>query len=225
MEKQTSDTTILTALTLISIFLMGLLDSYTYISHNVFVSAQTGNIIISSFRLFEKDWHQVTLMLLSFFGFSVGVFVATGLQKKQYKKKRGLYNLVLINQLIFLLIFALFQNYLIDFLLIGLLGALGGINLVVFNQVHHTTVNSGIMTGNTKNLVSNLYVALFDKSIQALQSVLALFVTIFCFVTGVGIGTLISNQNKLFILWTCWVITLLAVIALHIYERKYATEL
>ena len=85
--------------------------------------------------------------------------------------------------------------------MIFLLGALSGAELVLFSSVGLTTVNDGIMTGNTKNLVTNFYQWIFDHDKSARKKFLDLFYTILIFILGVGFGSLVVSFNPAIVFW------------------------
>src|SRR5699024_574729 len=130
------------------------------------------------------------------------------------------YEIFLIPQLLFLLLFAIFQTSIPTFLMIFSLALQAGYNLALFRQFYSTTINNGIMTGNTKNLMENLYDAIFKKDEEARKDTRNIFFAICIFLLGVGAGTLLVILNETLNLWFSFFVVLIAFIWLVV-VRKY----
>src|SRR5699024_598956 len=107
-------------------------------------------------------------------------------------------------QTILLLLLAIFQKGIGDEWMVLFLGLLAGYELTTFRNFRGTTINNGIMTGNTKNLMNNLYVAIHHKDAEARRNWVNLMITIFMFIIGAGFGILLTNVNAHFVLWAAF---------------------
>lgn len=194
MQSEINQNKILTILTIFSIFLMGFIDAFTFITQDgLFASAQTGNMVVLAAKLFEGNPIEAFVHLASFVGFSVGAFMAQGVIErfKEYGWRK--YRSYLLLQVIFLFIIAIIQQHVGASVIGFLLGLLAGYELTVFRKIKSTSINNGIMTGNTKNLMNNLYLAIFKKDKEALHTFFTLLLGVGIFMLGVGIGTIVLS--------------------------------
>ncbi|MHC5372990.1 YoaK family protein [Enterococcus sp. LJL120] len=200
----------LTVLTLFATFLMGFIDAYTFMEKGgVFVSAQTGNMVAFSSKLFTGQFSQAFGHIAVFAGFALGAFGGEWLVEKVSGTTRKKYQIMLLLQSLVLLVFALFQQQIFDALMVFLLGGLAGFELTIFRKVGIATVNDGIMTGNTKNLMNNLYKWLIDKDQTARKEFSEIGFAILIFILGVGAGSLINLLQASLTLWLSFILTLL----------------
>ena len=73
----------ITLLTLSATFLMGLLDAYTFMEKGgVFVSAQTGNMVAFSSKLFTGHFSEAKGHITVFLGFMLGALIGQMLLEK-----------------------------------------------------------------------------------------------------------------------------------------------
>lgn len=210
MGKQTTinERKVLSYLTMAATFLMGFIDAYTFLEKDgVFVSAQTGNMIAFSSKLFTGQFSQAAGHITVIVGFSLGAFVGEAAiqQIKGHILKK--YQIFLFMQGVWLLIFALFQQSINDSLMVFLLGLLAGYELPVFRQMGTTTVNDGIMTGNTKNLMSSLFKIIFKQEASAKKDFKNLSLIIILFIIGVGTGSLVVQFLPILSLWLAFLFT------------------
>lgn len=208
MKYMTNENNIVTALTLLSTFLMGFIDVYTFLNYDgLFASAQTGNMVILGAKLLKGDFWEVLIHAFSFIGFMIGAFAAQGIVERYKNRSWKRYRKYLFFQLVFLLILALIQTAVSASLIAFLLGLLAGYELTVFRKVKNTGMNNGIMTGNTKNLMNNMYLAVFHKKKEALQTFLDLLLGISLFLFGVIAGAAVLLISPLLILWLAFSLT------------------
>ncbi|WP_057981648.1 YoaK family protein [Lederbergia galactosidilytica] len=210
MEKQhdIDQNRILTILTAFSTFLMGFIDAYTFIIRDgVFASAQTGNMVVLVAKLFGGHFWEAMIHVSAFIGFALGAFFGQAIIEhfKEHDWKK--YRIYLLIQAIFLLFIALIQQHIGPSLIGFLLGLLAGYELTIFRKIKSTNMNNGIMTGNTKNLMNNLYLAIFNKDSEALQTFYTLLSGIGIFMLGVGAGTLVLYFGAIWNLWCAFLIT------------------
>lgn len=208
-QHEVEKSKVLTILTIFSTFLMGYIDAYTFIAQNgVFASPQTGNIIALVARIFSGEWEQALIHMFVFLGFIIGAFIGQAMieHMKDYGWKS--YRVYLFYQVVLLLFVALMQQLVGHFLIGFLLGLLAGYELTIFRKIHGTTINNGVMTGNAKNLMNNLYNAIFDKNLEARREFFILLSAIGIFILGVGAGTLVLRfLGPLYNLWGAFFIT------------------
>lgn len=220
MRDEINQNKILTVLTIFSTFLMGFLDAYTFITQDgLFASAQTGNMVVLGAKLFEGDFMEA-LVHIFFVGFAVGAFIAQGVIERFKEYGWEKYRIYLFLQMVFLLIIAIIQKNIGPSVIGFLLGLLAGYELTVFRKIKSTNINNGIMTGNTKNLMNNLYLAIFNKNKEALHTFLTLLLGLCVFMLGVGSGTVVQLFGVYLNLWLAFFITGLFYIWLLLIKIK-----
>ncbi|GAB3056640.1 YoaK family protein [Salinicoccus sesuvii] len=211
MSKESEPLYISTTLTVIACFLMGFIDAYTFLQQDeVFVSAQTGNLISLSAKLFSGEWRETSSHIWSFVGFAIGAFVGEAVLDRYQKKGMKRYSYYLLIQTILLLALALFQQRIIGGVMLFSLGLLAGYELTIFRKFRGTAVNNGIMTGNTKNLMGHLYQLILKRDSAAKTHLTNLSAIILIFVLGAGVGTLTIQFYTVYHLWGAFLISLIA---------------
>ncbi|MBY7142636.1 DUF1275 domain-containing protein [Virgibacillus sp. NKC19-3] len=209
LQHEIDQNKILTVLTAFSTFLMGFIDAYTFITQNgLFASAQTGNMVVLAAKLFEGNPWEAFTHTASFIGFALGAFLGQGIMEffKDHNWKK--YRIYLLIQAVFLFIIACIQQSVGSSMIGLLLGLLAGYELTMFRKIKSTNINNGIMTGNTKNLMNNLYLAIFNKDEEALRTFFTLLLGVGIFMLGVGSGTVIVLYFGVTLnLWLAFLIT------------------
>jgi len=190
-------------LTAVTIFVMGLLDAFAVIKYDELISAQTGNLVEMSTKLFTEDWLDVYRNFLVFFTFALGVFLGK-VVKEKLKGNRRKYQFYLLLQSAVLLVMAFVQGHMIRDVMVFFLAVLAGYNLALFRYFRKTEVNNGIMTGNLKDLMSKLYEVVFDPDEKSEQNFADLFAVIVIFVAGIFTGSFLVSVNQRLVLWTAF---------------------
>ncbi|PSL36189.1 uncharacterized membrane protein YoaK (UPF0700 family) [Planomicrobium soli] len=200
-----------TILTVIASFLMGFIDAYTFLLQDeVFASAQTGNLVSLSAKLFLGEWRETMSHVWAFFGFVIGAFAGEAVIDRYQDRGMKKYSYYLLIQTTLLFALALFQQQLTSAVMLFSLGTLAGYELTIFRKFRDTSVNNGIMTGNTRNLMGYLYQVIFNKDSNAKAHLTNLAATVLIFMLGVGAGTLTIQINASYNLWAAFSISLLA---------------
>lgn len=208
-QYETEQNRILTILTVFSIFLMGYIDAYTFIAQNgVFASPQTGNLIALVARISSGEWQQALIHVFVLLGFIIGAFIGQAMIDRITDSDWKKYRVYLFLPLVLLLIVSLIQQFVSPFLIGFLLGLLSGYELIIFRKIKGITINNAVMTGNAKNLMSNLYEAIFNEDLRARREFFILLSGIVIFMLGVGTGTLVLKLfGPFYNLWGAFSIT------------------
>ncbi|MCJ1907496.1 YoaK family protein [Planococcus ruber] len=197
-----------TILTIIVCFLMGFIDAYTFlVQDEVFASAQTGNFVSMSAKLFSGEWQEALSHVWVIAGFAAGAFAGEAMLHRYKEKGFAKYRYFLFFQSILLLFLAIFEKRTEDLIVLIALGLLAGFVLTTFRNVNETMVNNGIMTGNLRNLMGLFYQMIFRKDAEAKRHLVNLAATILIFVLGVGAGTLTILLNADYHLWAAFFIS------------------
>lgn len=201
----------ITILTIMASFLMGFIDAYTFLQEDeVFASAQTGNLVSLSAKLFSGEWKETMSHVWAFCGFAIGSFIGEAVMDHYKDKGIKRYSYYLLIQTTLLFALALFQQQLTGAVMLLSLGMLAGYELTVFRKFRNTSVNNGIMTGNTRNLMGYLYQIIFNKDSKAKAHFNNLAATVIVFMLGAGAGALTIQLNASYNLWIAFVISLIA---------------
>lgn len=210
MTKKTEKTLYTsTSLTVIASFLMGFIDAYTFLQQEeTFASAQTGNLVVLSVKLFSGEWEEAMNHVWAFGGFAIGAFAGEAVIERSKDQGIKKYRYYLLARTILLFVLALFQEQLAGAIMLFALGIIAGYELTAFRQFRGTSVNNGIMTGNTRNLMNNLYRMVFMRDSKTKSQFTDLAATILIFMFGAGIGALIIQFNASYILWVAFIIAI-----------------
>ncbi|MTD29475.1 YoaK family protein [Planomicrobium sp. YIM 101495] len=198
-------------LTVISSFMMGMVDAYTFMQQSgAFASAQTGNLVILSVKAFSGEWAQMLSHLWTFAGFAIGAFAGEAINERSKDKGIRSYRHYLLIRVIVLFALAFFQEQITGAVMLVILGTLAGYELTVFRKFRGTAVNNAIMSGNVKNMMNDLYHYVFNKDKGAKTRVINLAAIIFIFMLGAGVGTLLTLLHPSWALWAACIIAALA---------------
>lgn len=213
LNRNENNNPAITVITIIVCFLMGFIDAYTFlVQDEVFASAQTGNFVSMSAKLFSGEWHEALDHVWVIAGFAAGALVGEAMLDRYKEKGFAKYRYFLLFQSSLLLLLAIFEKLVDDLVILISLGLLAGYVLTTFRNVNQTTVNNGIMTGNLKNLMGYFYQMLFLKDAEAKLHLFNLATTILIFVLGVGAGTLTILLNASYHLWGAFFISFTAFV-------------
>ena len=204
---------ILSYLTIMTTFLMGFIDAYTFAERGgTFASAQTGNMVSFGAKIFTGKWADAAGHVSVFLGFTIGAFLGEAVIQKFSILGLRKYRIFILTQTVLLLLLAVFQVGMADSLMVFFLGLLAGYELTTFRSFRGTSTNNGIMTGNTKNLMNSLYVSIFSGDRKAMREWNNLFTVIIVFIVGVGAGTLIMKIDAILNLWAAFALNVCILI-------------
>ncbi|MFC6288806.1 YoaK family protein [Levilactobacillus angrenensis] len=192
-----------TILTLGATLVMGMVDADTFLNHGaVFVSAQTGNLVVFVVKLVEHGWRAAWVNVPVWIGYFLGCFLAQGLSEHlgQGNKRRQMRWLMLLDVVAYTVLASL-QTAIPTLWLIFCLGIVAGYELTVFRQVGGIGINNGIMTGNTKNLATATYRAWFDGDRAARDKQRRIAIVLVTFILGCAIGARLAVLTALGVLW------------------------
>ncbi len=191
-------------------FLMGFIDTYTVTEfHNVFASAQIGNMVTFGVMLASGRAANAFLNALSLFGYFLGTLygdrLLNELKLTGYRRLRVFLSI----QAAVLLYLACFQHILLLPVMVFILAALSGQTLTTYQTFAATPVNVALMTGNVQTVMNNLYRALFRRDRKAADDMLHVLSVLVFFMMGAGISILFVQWNPSSILWVSFTLTAL----------------
>ena len=200
-----------TILTLGATLVMGMVDAYTFLEQgSVFVSAQTGNLVLFVVKFIEHGWSDAWVNVPVWIGYFLGCFIAQGLSEHvdEENKRLQMRNLMLIDVLVYFVLAAT-QGSLTTIWLIFILGIVAGYELTIFRQVGVIAINNSIMTGNTKSLATSSYQAWVDHDGTARRKQHRIAQVLATFILGCALGAVLTKLETLSVLWVASVIKLL----------------
>ena len=185
----------------------GLQDAYTYIFRgNVFANAQTGNIVLLSQSLYEKNWAVSIHYLIPLLSFAFGIVIAQWI-RESFKYAQSLHwrQLVLLFEMLLLFIVGFlpvklntFANALVSFSC--------AMQVQAFQKVTGYTFSSTMCIGNIRNAMESFYMFKKSHDRKLLKKSMRYLEIILLFGFGAGIGRhFISKFNS----GTIWISCLL----------------
>ena len=181
----------------------GLQDVYTYISRgNVFANAQTGNIVLLSKNLFERNWHLAVHYFIPVLFFSLGVAAAERIRQSFQNTQRIHWRqLVLIIEILLLLSVGfmpekwnLTANALVSFSC--------AMQVQAFRKVNSYAFASTMCIGNLRSGMEALCAYQTTGNKKILYKAFHYFGVILLFASGAGIG---SHFIPAFGIRTIWI--------------------
>ena len=188
----------------------GLQDAYTYLSRgSVFANAQTGNIVLFSHSLFEKNFSGALHYFIPLLFFGIGVAAAEGVHFIFEKSNRLHWRQpVLLLEIIILFIVGFIpdEHNLIANALVSFSCAM---QVQAFRKVHGYSFASTMCIGNIRSGMEAFCLFVRTQDRLTLQKASAYFGVIVLFALGAGVGGVLLSY---FGLKTIWISCLLLVI-------------
>ena len=202
----------------------GLQDAYTYIYRgHVFANAQTGNIVLLSQSIAERNWPQTLeyLIPLSFFAFGIA---AAELLRFRYQSTTRIHwrQLVLLFEIAIL--FAVgFMPETCDLIANGIVSFACAMQVQTFRKMGGYSYASTMCIGNLRSGTAAFSHYLQDKKTEQLKQAAYYFGIIFLFAIGAGLGGNLTEHFGIHMIWISCV--LLAISFLLMFEEGKEHEL
>ena len=182
----------------------GFQDAYTYMCRGeVFANAQTGNIVLLSTALFQRDWAVVLKYLIPVLSFLIGTAVAEGIhiRLKCYERLHWR-QIILLGEIVLLLVVG-FLPPSVEALANALVSFVCAMQVQTFHKVRGHAYASTMCIGNLRAGTEALcaYFRVRDKEI--LQKALTYFGVILVFGIGAGVGSLVTLAVGCRAIWVC----------------------
>lgn len=197
-------------LSLLLSFSGGFQDAYTYmVRDQVFANAQTGNIVLMSSSLINRQWQEVLRYLLPVAAFALGVFAAENIQHR-YKTGKIFYwrQIILIAEIITMLAVG-FMPAELNWLANISVSFACAMQVQSFRAVCGNAYASTMCIGNLRSgtAVFSSYLRTKDKS--ELKKAAYYFSVILVFALGAGLGGWMSGIFGEYTIWiSCAVLTI-----------------
>ena len=197
----------------------GLQDAYTYtVRGRVFANAQTGNVVLMSQNLMCGQWVQSLYYLCPLLSFSLGVFVAEGIENR-FKENRPLHwrQMILLLEMAVLALVGLLPTR-FDMAANMLVSFSCAMQVQTFRKVHGFGYASTMCIGNIRSATESLSQYFRSRDRMALRKALHLFGIILIFAVGAGSGGILSGVFGIGTIWIS-VAILLAVTVIMVKEE------
>ena len=138
-------------------FAGGYLDAYTWIIHGVMANAQTANLVLLAVYGAAGKWGESLHFVPPILAFAVGVLIATSLRQAAGRRASTISMLI---EILLLVVIGVLHNRLPD--LAGTLGIsfVAAMQTVVFTHVEGVAYSSVMITGNMRQAIEGVFLAL-----------------------------------------------------------------
>ncbi|WP_044938142.1 YoaK family protein [Pseudobutyrivibrio sp. LB2011] len=189
-SRQTSESFLLSAIVSAS---GGFQDAYTYnLRDKVFANAQTGNIVLMSQHLMQREWAKGLRYLLPILSFAVGILIAEQVSF-HYRNAKKIHwrQIVLLIEIIVLSAVA-FLPASLNVLANVLVSLACAMQVQSFRKVNGYPYASTMCIGNLRSGTESLSVYLRNHEKGALKKAMHYYGIIIVFAIGAGIGGILS---------------------------------
>ena len=199
----------------------GFQDAYTYTCRGeVFANAQTGNIVLLSTALFQRDWHTAVKYLIPVLSFLIGTAAAEliHIRLKSYEKIHWR-QIILLGEII--LLFAVgFLPARIEPLANALVSFVCAMQVQTFHKVRGHAYASTMCISNLRAGTEALcaYFRVRDKEILA--KALTYFGVILVFGVGAGLGSILTALLGFRAIWICCALLFVSFALMFVPERQ-----
>ncbi|SEK94438.1 Uncharacterized membrane protein YoaK, UPF0700 family [Pseudobutyrivibrio ruminis] len=213
-SRQTSESFLLSAIVSAS---GGFQDAYTYnLRDKVFANAQTGNIVLMSQHLMQREWTKGLRYLLPILSFAVGILIAEQVSF-HYRNAKKIHwrQIVLLIEIIVLSAVA-FLPASLNVLANVLVSLACAMQVQSFRKVNGYPYASTMCIGNLRSGTESLSVYLRNHEKGALKKAMHYYGIIIVFAIGAGIGGILS----IFLGYRCILISSMLLLLAFLMMRK-----
>ncbi len=173
----------------------GYLDAYTYLTRGgIFANAQTGNIVLLSIKLAQRDIRKAVSYLIPISAFAIGVLVAEFFKIK-LKHSRLLHwrQLVIVFELILLFAAAFLPQGRADIIVTTTISFVCAMQVEGFRSINSNTVATTMCTGNLRSATQLLFYGIRNKDKKEIVKSFNYYGIIFFFMLGAVAGVVITD--------------------------------
>ena len=199
----------------------GFQDAYTYICRGgVFANAQTGNVVLMSTALFQREWAAVLKYLVPVLSFLVGTAVAEVVHIRLKRMEKVHWRQLIILAEIVLLAAVGFLPETLNTTANAVVSFVCAMQVQTFRKVRGHAYASTMCIGNLRSGMEALcaYFRVRDKVI--LQKALTYFGVILVFGVGAGAGSVLTLALGCKAVWVCCILLSVSFGMMFVPERK-----
>lgn len=172
----------------------GFQDAYTYfLRGNVFANAQTGNIVLMSRHLFDREWGRVLHYLFPVLAFILGIFLTAWVSFLFGSSRRLRWQQIVLATEIAVLSAVAFIPHELDSVATVLVSFSCAMQVQAFRQAGGLTYASTMIIGNLRSGTEELSLFLHEHKKERLHYALFYFGVILVFALGAGTGGVLST--------------------------------
>lgn len=198
----------------------GLQDAYTYAFRGrVFANAQTGNIVLLSQNVYEKNWAQAIHYLVPLIAFALGVIIAEQIHYT-YQNARNVHwrQLVLVSEI--LLLFAVgFLPKKWNVLANAMVSFACAMQVQAFRKVTGYDFSSTMCIGNIRSSMEALLRYSKTQESKYLRKAVRYWEIIFLFGVGAGTGSHLVTKYGMRTIWCSCLLLVFGVVLMCIREE------
>lgn len=201
----------------------GFQDAYTYTCRGeVFANAQTGNIVLLSTALFQREWMTVVKYLIPVLSFLVGTAVAECVHIRLKACEKIHWRQIILLCEIFLLLGVGFLPPALEPLANALVSFVCAMQVQTFHKVRGHAYASTMCIGNLRSGTAALSAYMREKKPRLLHQALCYFAIILLFAIGAGVGGRLSIAYGPKAIWVSSILLLISFLLMFIEEMEEA---
>lgn len=182
----------------------GFQDAYTYLYRGrVFANAQTGNIVLMSNRLIERDFSGAARYAVPLLFFVTGVFVCEHIRQCFRQMEKIHWRQIVMIAEIAILFLVGFMPQSLNMAANGLVSFVCAMQIQAFRKVNGNTYASTMCIGNLRSATESFYQFCRTGRPSVGQKTLQYFGVIFLFAAGAAWGGLSGRQFAERAVWFC----------------------
>ena len=201
----------------------GLQDAYTYVFRGkVFANAQTGNIVLLSQNICERNWLQSAHYFVPLAAFAIGIIVAEQIRGK-YQNVQNIHwrQIVLLLEMILLFLVSFLPQSL-DMLANALVSFSCAMQVQTFRKVNGYAFASTMCIGNMRSATEMLCKYQVTGNQELKKKSMHYYFVILVFAVGAAMGALFSRQIGDRTIWIAAILLLAGFVLMFIKEdREY----
>ena len=199
----------------------GFQDAYTYTCRGeVFANAQTGNIVLLSTALFQREWSTVLKYLIPVVSFIIGTAVAEQIhvRLKSYEKIHWR-QIILLGEIVLLFIVGFLPGA-VEPLANALVSFVCAMQVQTFHKVRGHAYASTMCIGNLRAGTEALCAYFREKDKAILAKALTYFSVILVFGVGAGLGSILTMLLGFKAIWICCALLSISFGMMFVPERR-----
>lgn len=201
----------------------GFQDAYTYCCRGgVFANAQTGNIVLLSTALFQREWPTALKYLIPILSFMIGIAAAevVHIRLKHYEKIHWR-QIILLCEILLLLAVG-FMPQRLDALANALVSFVCALQVQTFHKVRGHAYASTMCIGNMRSGTEALCAYFHTRDKEILHKALTYFGVVLLFALGAGVGSIATLHWGAGTIWlSCGLLTVsFLIMFVHDEEEK-----
>ena len=199
----------------------GFQDAYTYTCRGrVFANAQTGNIVLLSTALFQREWNIMLKYLIPVFSFLIGTAVAEciHIRLKSYEKLHWR-QIILLCEILLLFVVG-FLPHPVEPLANALVSFVCALQVQTFHKVRGHAYASTMCIGNLRAGMEALCASFHVRDKEILAKAFTYFGVILVFGIGAGLGSVLSVALGFRAIWICCIFLLISFVMMFIRDAE-----